>query len=86
MSLAQHPFSFFLLIQKVLIPVENPSHVLYMETDSSHTDKEANVCPGPGHHMKMRLNVRPKQVNPIPHHDFSAFKHDDYFFPLSLFS
>lgn len=78
------PFLFLSSHTESSYSVENPSHVLYMETDSSHTDKEANVCPGPGHHMKMRLNVRPKQVNPIPHHDFSAFKHDDYFFPIEF--
>lgn len=51
------------------------------ETDSSHIAKEANIWPRSGLHMKM--NIRQKQVNLIPHHQFSAFR-EDYLAPLEF--
>lgn len=69
--------------------VENPSHVLCTR-HSSHITEEANICLGTGPHLKMKTTIkvkmRPKQVNPIPHDDFSAFREDDYFSLLGLLS
>lgn len=61
------------------------------EADSCHIGKNGkNLCPGPGSHMKMKpaikVNMRPKQVNLIHHHDFSAFKEEDYFSLFCLLS
>lgn len=67
--------------------VENPFHVLGTRR-SSHITKEIDTCPGTGPHVKMRATIkvymRPKLVNPIPHDDFSAFREDDYFCLLSF--
>lgn len=68
--------------------VENPSHVLCMRQLFPHSPRGKSVpwawspYEDEGHNEG---DMRPKQVNPIPHHDFPAFRKDHYFPPLHLF-
>lgn len=77
--------SLFLLIQKALIQWKTHPSIMH-KIDSSYITKEANLCLGSGPHMKMKarmkVNIRPKQVNPISHHEFSGFR--EFFFPIGF--